>query len=158
MEAREKDEVKKEIFDAKYTDILLIFDLDPQDSLFTDEKIIRMQQYFCESSDMGKLYINYPMVESFYHMTSIPDPQYFERTASLYELKNKTYKTRVNRESKGNSYSKFITSREECSTVIKHNIEKACNLLGMNLVLSPIWIEINFIGLLARQLKFLESG
>jgi hypothetical protein len=81
------------------------------------------------------------------------------RRISVYFASNISFLTSsFSRASKGNSYSKFITSREECSTVIKHNIEKACNLLGMNLVLSPIWIEINFIGLLARQLKFLESG
>lgn len=37
---------------------------------FTPEKIKRMSDYFVESSDMGKLYLNYPMVEAFYH--SVP--------------------------------------------------------------------------------------
>ena len=35
-----------------------------------------MSCYFTESSEMGKLYLNYPMVEAFYHMKSIPDENY----------------------------------------------------------------------------------
>lgn len=54
----------KELFDRRYSDILLIFDLDPQDPLFSVDKITEMASYFVESSDMGKLYLNYPMVEA----------------------------------------------------------------------------------------------
>ena len=55
LKAREKEQEKKQIFDEKYTDILLIFDLEPQDSQYTKEKIIKMTEYLVESSDMGKL-------------------------------------------------------------------------------------------------------
>lgn len=66
LKSKENDIEKKKIFDVNYSDILLIFDLDPQDNMFTPEKIRRMKSYFKESSDMGKLYINYPMVEAFF--------------------------------------------------------------------------------------------
>ena len=46
-----------------------------------------MAEYFTESSDMGKLYINYPMVEAFYHMKSIPDNDFDTYTSSMEELK-----------------------------------------------------------------------
>jgi hypothetical protein len=72
LKAREIDPGKKAIFDASYSDILLIFDFDPHAPDFSSEKIRRMSEYFVESSDMGKLYLNYPMVEAFYHMSSIP--------------------------------------------------------------------------------------
>ena len=65
--------ILKKKFNINYSDIILIFDFDPQDDLFTSKKIEEMLEYFKESSDMGKLYINYPMVESFYHMKTIPD-------------------------------------------------------------------------------------
>lgn len=74
LKEREQDPNKKPLFDVTYSDILLVFDLDPQAPDFSAEKISRMAGYFTESSDMGKLYLNYPMVEAFYHMTSIPDP------------------------------------------------------------------------------------
>ena len=83
-----------------------------------------MQQYFTESSDMGKLYLNYPMVEAFYHMEEIPDSNYPDRTATLEELKKGEYKTRVNRENRNHDYTKFAVDREECNIVIRQNIEK----------------------------------
>lgn len=128
---RENDPVKKEIFEARYSDIILIFDLDPQDPLFSKDKIIKMMKFFTESSDMGKLYLNYPMVEAFYHMKSIPDKNYNDYIVSLDELFNGTYKQRVNLENRNHNYSKFAVSREECNIVIQQNIDKAWNISQM---------------------------
>lgn len=125
LKERERDPVKKEIFDAYYSDILLVFDLDPQDPQFSEKKILEMMQFFIESSDMGKLYLNYPMVEAFYHMKSIPDKDYNEYVVSLRELSEGTYKQRVNQENRNHDYSKFAVTREECNTVIRQNIHKA---------------------------------
>jgi len=86
LKSREPDPVKRALFDEFYSDILLIFDLDPHDPGFAPEKISRMAKYFVESSDMGKLYINYPMVEAFYHMASIPDPNFDSYYVTLDEL------------------------------------------------------------------------
>lgn len=68
LKEHERDPEKKKLFDRWYSDILLIFDLDPQDPAFSAYKILEMASFFVESSDMGKLYLNYPMVEAFYHM------------------------------------------------------------------------------------------
>jgi hypothetical protein len=105
--------------------LFLIFDFDPQDHLFSEDKTIEMMQYFTESSDMGKLYLNYPMVEAFYHMKSIPDKDYNDYIVSLNELHLGTYKQRVGRENRNHSYSKFAVNREECNMVIQQNIDKA---------------------------------
>lgn len=128
LKSREKDSRKKKLFDAKYnryTDMLLVFDFDPQDPNFDPEHIQMMQRYFCESSDMGQLYLNYPMVEAFYHMNQIPDDEYSTRTATLAELKAGDYKRRVSRESKGADYRKFVQTKEDCSIVILQNLQKA---------------------------------
>lgn len=125
LKAHEKDVEKKKIFDINFSDVLLIFDLDPHDPQFSPDKIIKMAEYFVESSDMGKLYINYPMVEAFYHMKSIPDEDYNNYVATIDELKNKLYKTRVAKENRNHDYRKFAVNKEECSTIIRQNIEKA---------------------------------
>ena len=130
LKTHEKDTEKKKMFDYYYSDILLIFDLDPHDSQFSPSKITRMLEYFQESSDMGKLYINYPMVESFYHMKSIPDEAYNSYFATLDELKKKLYKTRVASENRNHDYRKFAVNKDECNTVIKQNIEKAHLISG----------------------------
>jgi len=125
LKARENDSGKKAIFDASYSDILLIFDYDPHAPDFSSEKIRRMAEYFVESSDMGKLYLNYPMVEAFYHMSSIPDEQYNNRFATLEELQAGTYKMCVNVENRNHDYTKFAADRVECNIVIRQNIDKA---------------------------------
>ena len=125
LKSNEKDITKKALFDEKYSDILLIFDLDPQDNHYSADKIKEMTEYFTESSDMGKLYINYPMVEAFYHMKSIPDSQYNTYTVSMSELIQKKYKERVNAENRNHDYSKFAVNINECNIIIRQNIEKA---------------------------------
>lgn len=131
LKEREPDEQKKRIFDEVYSDILLIFDLDPQDPAYTVEKIECMAQYFVESSDMGKLYLNYPMVEAFYHMRSIPDPAFDTYCATLEELRCGTYKQRVNQENRNHDYRKFAATRDEMNSVIRQNLEKAQRLSKM---------------------------
>ena len=125
LKEHERDPEKKKLFDRRYSDILLIFDLDPQDPAFSAYKILEMASFFVESSDMGKLYLSYPMVEAFYHMKSIPDEDYNGYTASLEELRSHKYKERVTRENRNHSYAKFAATKEECSTVIGQNIDKA---------------------------------
>lgn len=132
LKEHERDENKKRIFDQPFTDIMLIFDLDPQDPLFSEDKIAAMTGYFTESTDMGKLYLNYPMIEAFYHMKAIPDSEYNERFAPYDELRRRTYKQRVNLENRNRNYLKFAVNREECNIVIKQNIEKGWRIINAN--------------------------
>jgi len=143
LKEHENDTAKKSIFDESYSDILLIFDLDPQDGQYSAKKIIEMAEYFVESSDMGKLYINYPMVEAFYHMKSIPDPDYCSYTVTIQELTARSYKERVNRENRNHNYRKFAVDRSECSTVIQQNIEKSQMIVSAeNDEIYPDMIEV----------------
>lgn len=92
LKERESDQSKLDLLNERYSDILLIFDLDPQDPQFKPEKIIKMANYFTESTNMGKLYLNYPMVEAFYHMESILDENFNKYIVTLDDLKDKKYK------------------------------------------------------------------
>lgn len=132
LKEHEHDPEKKLLFDERYSDILLIFDLDPHDPGFSADKIRKMSEYFVESSDMGKLYINYPMVEAFYHMISIPDPEYNSRYATMAELIAGNYKQRVNMENRNHDYTKFAINKPECDTVIRQNIEKGLLITDNN--------------------------
>jgi hypothetical protein len=138
LKSREPDQERKKIFDDKYTDIILVFDLDPQDPRFNEQHVIQMQQKFAESSDMGKLYLNYPMIEAFYHMISLPDENYNSRKVDLNELINKTYKSRVHQES-FTSFGTFATAKRECDIVILQNLSKAYSILGQE----KSWDQIN---------------
>lgn len=125
LKSKEKDVEKKRIFDERFSDILLVFDLDPQDAEYSPNIIEKLLEYFNESSENGKLYLNYPMVEAFYHMRSIPDPDYYEYKATIAELKAKSYKTRVHRESRNRKFEMFAADKPECDQVIIQNIKKS---------------------------------
>lgn len=153
LKEHEQDEAKKKIFDQDFTDVLLIFDLDPQDSQFSEDKISAMMGYFIESTDMGKLYLNYPMIEAFYHMRDIPDSEYNNRITTLSELRGHTYKQRVNAENRNHDYAKFAATREECDIVIRQNIEKGWRILCAN----PNEFLPDGIMILARQLHMLRE-
>lgn len=48
---------------------------------------------------MGKLYINYPMLESYQHLWSLPDNDYAERKISVSLQPGRKYKALVKNES-----------------------------------------------------------
>lgn len=158
LKENEKDAEKKKLLDEYYSDILLIFDLDPQEPQFSENKIERMLNYFVESSDMGKLYLNYPMVEAFYHMKSIPDDEYLSYTATMQELQAHNYKTRVSAENRNHDYRKFAVDKSECSTVIKQNIDKAWAICKTKIALENASITLpKSNDILTAQLKKLND-
>jgi len=67
---------ERRLYKTDFINILLVFDYERHDPQFSEEKIEELQSCFCDAADMGKLYINYPMVESYEHLYALPDPQY----------------------------------------------------------------------------------
>ena len=132
LRSREADPEKKEILSKHFSRILLVFDLDPQSTHFLPERAKAMAEYFNDSTDMGLLYLNYPMIEAFFHIKSIPDPEYNEYTASLSELRRKkeTYKDRVSKESCITDRRGIIHNRNTCNIIIRHNLAKAWQITG----------------------------
>ena len=70
---------------TEYSDILLIFDFDPQDPCYDPRKLDKLMKAFNDSTGNGKLYLNYPMVESFFHLNI------------SNEIKNKEYQLKIDR-------------------------------------------------------------
>ncbi|MDR1954227.1 MAG: hypothetical protein LBQ21_07155 [Clostridiales Family XIII bacterium] len=152
LKEHEPNPARKILFDKHYSDILLVFDLDPHDRRFSCDEISELAAFFVESSDMGKLYLNYPMVELFYHMKSIPDPDYDSYIATLEELRDKSYKSRVNAENRNHDYTKFAVGKRECDIVIRQNIDKALRLTNDEGALPP-----NSRTILKNQLEKLQN-
>lgn len=108
--AEEKDDIdlpfvisKKQGFDTlcykeDFTNIILVFDYERHDKHFSERKIIEMQERFEDAADMGKLYINYPMIESYQHLKSLPDNDYFERKIPVSLQPGKKYKALADNE------------------------------------------------------------
>jgi hypothetical protein len=84
----------------EFTNIILIFDYERHDTNFSEIKILEMQRIFSDATDMGKLYINYPMIESYQHLKSIPDSNFSERKIPISLRPGSKYKELVGKESK----------------------------------------------------------
>lgn len=97
IKSTENDEQIKAKIDEQYTDIVLVFDFDPQDPLFSGDKLSKMTDFFSNSTDNGKLYINYPMVESFKHIKkkgdgNFDDIAFYNQKATSEEVLQKNIK------------------------------------------------------------------
>ena len=62
-----------------YKNIFLIFDYEAQDPNFSINKIQRLQKYFSDVTNNGQLYINYPMVESYFDLEINNDLQFLNK-------------------------------------------------------------------------------
>ena len=60
----DKDDAAQ-LLESSFTDTLLIFDLDPQDNRLDFKRLELMQDYYCDSTDMGQLFLSYPSVEAY---------------------------------------------------------------------------------------------
>ncbi len=78
-----------------YTNILLIFDYERHDPNFSEVDIERMQGYFLDAADMGRLYINYPMVESYMDLGAMVDDSYENRSVTATMTRGAEYKNEI---------------------------------------------------------------
>ena len=60
-------EILKDFNRDDFAEIYLFFDYDGHSTLASDDKLEEMIEMFNEETDLGKLYISYPMVESIKH-------------------------------------------------------------------------------------------
>lgn len=149
---------KRKQLSEKFTDIILIFDFDPQDPNFSAEKIIKMKRIFNESTENGKLYINYPMVEAFKHLKNVQDENFINLQISYKDLVNKKYKTMVSNFSFQNDYKKY--DRIMCLNIFRLNVIKANSMLNNKMsmpVTASEYFCIDLDAILSKQCALLED-
>lgn len=91
LKSMESDDNKKKILDDDYNDVYLIFDFEPQHDVLHFDIVKRMMIYFNDSTQQGKLFINYPMMQSYKHFTVLPDSTFEYRmvNADRFDLYKK---------------------------------------------------------------------
>lgn len=81
-------------FDYDFQHVFRLLKRHPNENLETltnedNQKIAEMLNFFDNETEMGKLYINYPMVESLKYTKKMPDPNYSTYQVSLDECHGK---------------------------------------------------------------------
>lgn len=109
-----EEKIKK--LQEKYTDTILLFDLDPQDKQYNPAKVVRLLKAFNESSDNGKLYLSYPMIEALFD----------DRDFVPFPLKGKRYKNHVkNNNDLYGSFAKNKLTFKHYQDILKNQFAKA---------------------------------
>ncbi len=62
----------------RFKSVYMIFDFDPHYQKYSPKIINEMFEFFNDSREFGKLYLNYPMIQSYRHMSKMPDPDFKE--------------------------------------------------------------------------------
>ena len=86
LRENEQDEEKRKILSKKYTEIFLMFDFEPQHNKLMFKEIEQMLEILNDSTDKGKLYINYPMMQSYKHINKMPDNKFKNKKVNLKEI------------------------------------------------------------------------
>jgi len=131
LKEQEYDLIKRTILEKDYTDIILVFDFEPHCDSPEFEKVGKMLEYFNDSADMGKLYINYPMMQSYKHIKMLPDNEFKNRIVETIDASN--YKEIVEKESHFKKLKDY--NFPVCMQIIGHHLMKANHILNNKFVM-----------------------
>jgi hypothetical protein len=93
------DETLKTIREDEVSEIYLFFDYDFQEKARTleenNKRLSELLEYFTDETGRGKLYINYPMVESLRYTKELPDNNYWQYTVTRKRCQDEKFKHQV---------------------------------------------------------------
>jgi hypothetical protein len=78
-----------------FSEIYLIFDYDLQDHRYKKEKLEEMLKLFSNETEKGKLYINYPMLESYRDHNNFNCNEFIERSFPIKDINSANYKKHI---------------------------------------------------------------
>ena len=95
------DETLKDIREDEVSEIYLFFDYDFQEKARTldenNKRLLEMLKFFTDETANGKLYINYPMVESLRYTKELPDNDYWTYTVTRQQCQEVRFKQQVHK-------------------------------------------------------------
>lgn len=118
------------ILNNSFAEIYLFFDFEMQDTNFDVNKIKEMQEFFNDETYNGKLYINYPMFESFCHFESLPDKQYLNYDVDMETCKHDGYKRLIGSLLNKTKFSLQKMSYSQYGMIVNQNINKYSKIVN----------------------------
>lgn len=134
----------KKLFDRKYAAIYLVYDADFQhcdkgeNELTIEQRIAKnmprlseMSKYFTDETDdtVGKLFINYPMMEAYKDCDAFFEVAYKDRRVSIYDLLHNGYKKSVSQRKVNGKAVKKLSYRDFCD-IVKCAVYKYAFIMG----------------------------
>ena len=155
LKENETDEEKREILSKTYSDIFLVFDLDPHHDNVKFKKIKMMLENFNDSTDKGKLYINYPMLQSFKHLRKMPDNEFKDRKVMLKDIAK--YKNISSKESDYDNLTQY--NYPILISIAIHHLKKFNYILNGEYEIPDIegFFKLSHSKLYGKQIKMLSK-
>ncbi len=155
LSSLEADTEKKKMLKENYTDIYMIFDFDPQHDHPHFNTVKRMVNYFSDSTIMGKLYINYPMMQSYKHFNILPDNTFAGKTIDVNSIVK--YKSIVGAESKFKDLTHY--DYRTFFSLSVHHLKKANYILTgkYELPLLEHYFDIDYGQIYDKQLELIND-
>ena len=136
LKSLETDQNQRKLLDERYNDVYLIFDFEPHHDHPHFDTVQRMLCYFNDSTNQGKLFLNYPMMQSYKHFSELPDAGFEFRKVSIADTR--VYKEQVGRDSNYTDLGKYdyVLFYSLCV----HHVKKA-NLIKSSGYILPSYSE-----------------
>ena len=152
-----KDQSQRDMLEKEYSDVYLVFDMDPHHQKYDRALLDKAMDFFDDPTQEGKLYLNYPMLESFKHLKEHRDPEYIERTVSVDSLSG--YKSQVESECHPDFKDVGKYSEETFKEVIEMNLMKANAILEHAVTIPDVRVFRSWSGsdFLREQNRLMES-
>lgn len=133
----------------------MVFDFDPQHDHPHFDTIRRMITYFNDSTLQGKLFLNYPMMQSYKHFDCLPCQSFENLEVTLKEIKS--YKKLVGEIS-------ILTNLSEYTyityySIAVHHLKKANKLVNgvYEMLDKDDYLQLNFCSIFDFQLASFEK-
>lgn len=139
-----------------FSEVYLFFDYDGHASKASDDDLKKMIKYFDDEFDKGKLYISYPMVEAFRHLTR--GQKECESNCCVAAKEKIGYKNIIHNYSNDYTYMNSMTL-EHWKEIFIHNYSKANCLLFDEYEIPEDVLECTQKEIFSNQLeKFIKRG
>ena len=117
LESRNEKPIPEDVSITDFSEVYLFFDYDFQNKNLSLEdlnsQVQEMLDFFSDETDNGKLYINYPMVESIKCTQKFPDENFFEYKVTREDCSDfKDYVSRVYNYYGSTDFIQFSTDKK----------------------------------------------
>lgn len=145
--------------EKEFTDVYLVFDMDPHHQKYSGELLAKAMEFFDDSTQNGKLYLNYPMLESYKHLREHDDCSYLQRTVKVDRKALGMYKEAVGDECHRDFKQLEKYTEATFAEITKMNLRKARLILCGDPSLPPKEVYSQWRGedILSEQRKKMDS-
>lgn len=150
----ETDKQKKKLLYDNYSDIFMVFDFEPQHDHPHFDTVKRMVSYFNDSTNQGKLFLNYPMMQSYKHFDKLPCSTFENLEISLEQVKGyKEIVGKISGYTDLNQYT-YVTYY----SIAVHQLKKANKLVNeiYELPNEADYLKFDFCKILEYQMNLLN--